>query len=110
VKKYQKMLIHQKEVSDLHSCAYNNWYEDFRKNCIKSHCLQVPDDVLSYLRADFFILPEECKSISGSSSSQNTKVVGEASNFDEDDEEEEKAPSFTEFSNKIKDILKELGK
>lgn len=104
------MLIHQKEISDLHSCAYNNWYEDFKKNCIKSHCLQIPDNVLNYLKADFFILPQECNPVETGNSSQNTKTVGETSNFDEDnDEEDEKAPSFTDFSNQIKDILKELG-
>ena len=102
------MLIHQKETSDLITCAYHNWYENFKKHCIKSHSLELPADVLNYLKQDFFVLPKECK-ISTSNSDQTT-TVGEASNFENDgDDDEEEPPTFPEFSNKIKRILEKLG-
>lgn len=101
------MLIHQKETSDLIACSYHNWYEDYKKHCIKSYSIEVPEDVLNYLKQDFFVLPKECKITS--TNSFETKQVGEASNF-EDDDEEETLPTFSEFSNKIKRIIDKLGK
>lgn len=105
------MLIHQKETSDLITCSYHSWYENFKKHCIKSHSLELPVDVLNYLKQDFFILPKECK-MTAMFNSEQTKAVGEASNFEnyDDDDDEEEPPTFPEFSNKIKKILDKLGK
>lgn len=107
------MLIQQKEISDLINCSYHNWYESYRKNSIKSYCLQIPADVLNYLKQDFFILPKECNLQNSIASSSNTKVIGEATNFDDDDEElddeNQECPEFTDFSNKILEILNKLG-
>lgn len=104
------MLIHQKEVSDLMSCSYHQWHENYKKHCIKSHCLQIPEDVLQYFKQELFVLPKECKIFnSGSSSSANTKTVGEASNFEDADDEEEAPPSFPEFSQRISKTIEKLG-
>lgn len=108
IQKVGKMLILQKETSDLINCSYQQWYEKFKKNCIKSHCIQIPEDVKFYLKQDLFILPKECTPVSKSS---ETKFIGEASNFAEDEEEEiDTAPAFPEFSKQISDILRKLGK
>jgi hypothetical protein len=103
------MLIHQKEISDLMTCSYHNWHENFKKHCIKSHCLPIPDNVLNYLKQDLFVLPTECK-ILHSGHSSDRKTVGEATNFDESDDEEEAPPSFPEFSQKISKTIEKLGK
>lgn len=106
------MLIHQKEVSDLMTCSYYNWHENFKKHCIKSHCLQIPENVLNYLKQDLFVLPTECKILHSGQSSQSSdrKTVGEATNFDESDDEEETPPTFPEFSQKITKTIEKLGK
>lgn len=101
------MLTRQKELSDLISCSYQSWYEDFRKNSIKSFLLQIPPEVLAYLRQDFFVLPKECKL--GGTSSEAT-FVGEETNFDEEDSTEVDAPEFPEFSKTITETLTKLGK
>lgn len=103
------MLIKQKELSDLISCSYQNWYEDYKKNCIKSHCLQIPHQVENYLKQDFFILPKECNATKSASSS-NTKTIGESSSFSDDEDDEDAAPEFKEFSDKIVKIIEKLGK
>ena len=102
-------MLKEKEFSDLLTCSYHNWHEDYKKHCIKSHCLPIPDDVLNYLKQDLFVLPKECK-VSSSSSTSETRTVGEATNFEESEEEENPAPSFPEFSEKISKIIEKLGK
>lgn len=108
-KKNFKMLTRQKEISDLINCSYQNWYEDFRKNSIKSFVLPIPQKVLEYLRQDFFILPKECAPVGSSS---GASFVGEESNFEDEDTEgaESDVPEFPEFSKEIAGTLKKLGK
>lgn len=101
------MLTRQKEISDLSNCSYHNWYETFRKHCIKSFVIPIPPNVLKYLKDEFFILPKECSPIEASSSS--SKFIGEESNFDNDDTETTEAPEFPEFSRLIKETLEVLG-
>lgn len=104
------MLIHQKEISDLLTCSYQNWHENFKKHCIKSHCLEIPENVLSYLKQDLFVLPTECKALhSDSGHSSNTATVGETTNFEDADEDEEAPPSFPEFSQRISKTIEKLG-
>lgn len=100
------MLTRQKEVSDLINCSYHNWYEDFRKNSIKSFVLPIPTEVLSYLKQDLFILPKECAPVGGSS---GASYVGEETCFDEEDTENVEAPEFKEFSKEITATIAKLG-
>lgn len=101
------MLTRQKELSDLICCSYHSWYEDFRKNCIKSIVLPIPRDVLNYLKQDLFVLPVECTPAGGSSSSSD--YVGEKTDFDDDDTEDAGAPEFREFSKVISETIEKLG-
>lgn len=101
------MLTRQKELSDLINCSYQNWYEVFRKNAIKSFVLPIPNEVLKYLKQDFFILPKECAPVIGCSSSS---FIGEETNFDDEDTEGVDVPEFPEFSKEIKETLVKLGK
>lgn len=100
------MLTRQKEISDLVCCSYQNWYESFRKNCIKSFILPIPPEVLKYYRDEFFILPKECNPVGSTSAS----FVGEETNFEDEDTESADAPEFQDFSKQITDTLKKLGK
>lgn len=100
------MLTRQKELSDLIVCSYHNWYEEFRKNCIKSFVLPIPPEVMKYLEQDFFILPKECAPVGSSS---GASFVGEESNFDDEDTEGADIPEFPVFSKSITDVLKKLG-
>lgn len=102
------MLTRQKEISDLINCSYQNWYENFKKNAIKSFVLPIPSEVLCYLKADLFILPKECALTEGCSSSAN--FVGDQTNFDDEDTEGADIPEFPEFSKEITAVLKKLGK
>lgn len=101
------MLTRQKEISDLISCSYQNWYEDFRKNSIKSFVLPIPTEVLNYLKQDLFILPKECTPVGGSSACAS--YVGEESNFDDEDTEGTDIPEFPSFSKEIIETLNKLG-
>lgn len=100
------MLTRQKEVSDLINCSYQNWYDDFRKNSIKSFVLPIPKEVLKYFRQDLFVLPKECTPARSSSSSD---FVGEKIDFDDDDTEDVEVPEFPEFSKIISETLNKLG-
>lgn len=88
-------------------CSYNYWYEDFRKNCIKSFVLPIPPDVLEYLQQDLFVLPVECTPAGGSSSS--CAFVGEKTDFGDEDTEDAGAPEFREFSKVISETIEKLG-
>lgn len=101
------MLTRQKELSDLITCSYQNWYEDFRKNSLKSFVLPIPTEVLNYLKQDFFILPKECTEVGGTSTAS---FVGEKINFDDEDTERTESPEFPKFSKEITDTLRKLGK
>jgi predicted RNA methylase len=100
------MLTRHKEINELIVCSYHNWYEDFKKNCIKSYVLPIPEDVLKYLKDEFFILPRECLQ---NATVSNVKFVGEESNFDDEDTETTEVPEFTEFSKQIQETLNGLG-
>lgn len=101
------MLTRQKERSDLINCSYHNWYENFRKNAIKSFVLPIPGEVLKYLKDDFFVLPKECTPAGGSSA--GASYVGEETNFDDEDTEGVDVPEFPAFSKEISATLKKLG-
>ena len=43
------------DISDLlKPCSFQNWYDLFKKNSIRSICLPLPEDVLDYLKKDIF--------------------------------------------------------
>lgn len=82
-------------------CSFDNWYGDFKKISIKSHYIDIPPDVLQYLRDDIIVLPKECQ----------TRVEANqlGDNFQEDDTEESVTPEFPSFSQLISEKLAQLG-
>lgn len=82
-------------------CSFDRWYSDFKKISIKSHCIDIPPDVLQYLRDDIIVLPKECQ----------TRVAPShlGDDFQDEDTEEIPPPEFPEFSRNISDKLALLG-
>jgi D123 len=71
--------------------------------------LPIPNEVLKYLKEDFFILPKECAPTGGSSA--GASYIGEETNFDDDEDTEGvEIPEFPEFSKQINSTLNKLGK
>lgn len=104
----------------LETCSLRNWHTDYEKICVQTITLRIPPDVLAYLRADFFILPQECTpaaavandTIAGyDNNPPDTTAVESADSTDdeEDDSARVVAPSLAAFSRQISDAIAELG-
>lgn len=82
-------------------CSFDNWYGDFKKISITSHYIEIPLDVLQYLRDDIIVLPKECQT------RVETNQLGE--DYQEDDTQETITPEFPNFSQLISEKLALLG-
>lgn len=47
-------------AAQYHACSIENWYEDFQDVTLRTNIVKIPQNVLSYFRADEMILPSEC--------------------------------------------------
>lgn len=91
-------------------CMFVNWYEQLKKNTIKSYVIPIPDDVLAYLRQDLVILPKECSQLHSSEDTKTKHFNSYDDQFSDDDEaEDEDLPEFPEFSKKLADAIEKLG-
>ncbi len=88
------------------ACSFPEWYEAFSKVTFPSVVLDLPEEVLSYLRSrESLVLPKECDGDWGGGQD------GEATAWPEADEEEEEAevPSFPDFSDRLREAFSSLG-
>lgn len=83
------------------ACSFDNWYADFKKISIKSHCIDITAEVLQYLRDDMIVLPKECQT------RVESNQLGE--DFLQEDTAETVAPEFPQFSRLISEKLAVLG-
>lgn len=88
-----------------------NWYDQLRKNTIKSYIIPIPDDVLAYLRQDLVILPKECSNLSSSETNKVKHFNSYDDHFSDDDDEDDDAdlPTFPDFSRKLAEAIEKLG-
>lgn len=45
----------------LKNFSFAEWYKDFKKISIRSHIVQIPENVLEYLKDEMIVLPKECQ-------------------------------------------------
>lgn len=88
------------------ACMLVNWYDQLKKNTIKSYIIPIPDDVLAYLRQDMVILPKECSILH---TSETNKISSYDDQFSDDEDEEADLPEFPDFSKKLADTIEKLG-
>lgn len=106
------------------ACSLASWRPAFEKISIRTVSLAIPDDVLDYLRADFFILPQECgpatSDTDGEAAAFETDVAcddaaGPAADSDDDDEADDgdthsaEPPTFPAFSALVRQAIADLG-
>lgn len=104
---FLKMLERSVELKELEHCSFVNWYELFEKISVKSYPLKIPENVLKYLKDELVVLPKECENESANSKPDPEDIVGEETNFDEEDTEQiEEIPEFPEFSKEMMKIVK----
>lgn len=87
------------------NCMFSKWYEDFRSVTIKSHVIDLPDEVVKYLLSDGLVLPHgETKGFCSDLYSDNEDDVdwdSEAKTVEE--------PNFDNLNAKIRDCILDLG-
>lgn len=103
------------------ACSLASWRPVFEKISIRTVSLAIPDDVLDYLRADFFILPQECgpahSDADGEAAAFETDVLsngaaGIATDSDGDDDSDThntEPPTFPAFSALVRQAIEDLG-
>uniref|UniRef100_A0A336LZQ5 CSON005131 protein n=1 Tax=Culicoides sonorensis TaxID=179676 RepID=A0A336LZQ5_CULSO len=95
------MLERVKQLN-LKNFSFPEWYKDFKKISIRSHIVQIPENVLEYLRDEMIVLPKECQE-----NENSTKNIGD--DYLDEDTEETETPEFPEFSKQLQDKLKILN-
>lgn len=106
------------------ACSVANWQPLFEKISIPTISLAIPNDVISYLRADFFILPAECSgpddTFSGfdgddgretcdDDGTTNEAGASGSNSEDADDSDQTEPPTFPEFSELVRQAIADLG-
>lgn len=95
--------------------SLSNWQPRFEKISIPTISLPIPDDVLQYLRTDFFVLPKECDD----QDQDDTDAFGDSSEAayqaadddydDEDDATDLEPPTFPAFSDAMRAAIATHG-
>lgn len=85
-------------------CSFASWYLQFRKDSLNATILNIPEEVLTYLEQDAFILPAEATS----SVMQNTEWLDGSPVIDEQHSLDFQ-PTFPEFSKRIQDTIDEYN-
>lgn len=101
------------------ACSFPAWYPDFAKVTFKSVTVDIPDDVLEYLRSrESLVLPKECSREWGTAGPRPDDDGDEDGGEEEgtsgwSDEEgggdEEEAPSFPAFAAAVREAIGALG-
>lgn len=104
---------------ELHQCALPSWYSKFEKITIPTRFIQIPNNILQYLKDEIIVLPKECYTNLNTSDSvifntisnisQQQQISDDNNSSDDDDDNELIIPEFPEFSNKIKEIIDNLS-
>lgn len=81
--------------------SFPEWYKDFKKISIRSHIVNIPDNVLEYLKDEMIVLPKECEP------TNTTNDLGD--DYLDEDTEETVPPEFPEFSKELQEKLKVLN-
>lgn len=102
------MLLQNIELEQV-ACMLVNWYDQFKKNTIKSYIIPIPEDVIIYLRQDLVILPKECSNTTSSTDTKTKHFNSYDDQFSDEDEDDEILPEFPEFSKTITDSIEKLG-
>lgn len=104
-----------KNLSEKNFFNFEFWNKLFKQNSIESIEIEIPKNVLNYLRDDIIILPKECNQNDDTENDEfecepnfNADDYDDDDNSDSDDESIE-IPEFPEFSNRILNGIKELG-
>jgi len=96
-------------ANDVICCNFENWYSKLKKHSIKSICLPLPPEVLSYLHAEgTLVLPSE-----GPRQAADT-ASGDAESSDEEDWSDceaaaAQAPQLGQFSAAVRGAIERLG-
>jgi len=96
--------------SEVLSCALPQWYENFAKVTFDTRVLDLPDDVLAYLRGrGSVVLPVECESERWTPKKRNDNDEEEEDWEEEQEDEEEPQPSFPDFCQRLREAIMDLG-
>ncbi|CAH1783543.1 unnamed protein product [Owenia fusiformis] len=93
------------KIQNVQNCTFSKWYTTFKDVTIKSRILPIPDDFLEYLLADGVVLPEGASPNCPGNDSDNDNTENEMTDWDKD-VPECKAPTFPEFEEAIRSIIK----
>lgn len=92
-------------IEQILNCMFSKWYEEFRSVTIKSHVIDLPDEVVKYLLSDGLVLPHgETNGLCGDLYSDSDDEVdwdSEAKTVEE--------PNFDPVNAKIRDCILDLG-
>ncbi|XP_003701549.2 translation initiation factor eIF2 assembly protein isoform X2 [Megachile rotundata] len=85
-------------------CSFASWYPQFRKDSLNATIFNIPEEVLTYLEHDAFILPVEATN----SALQNTEWL-DGSPIEDEQHSLDFQPTFPEFSKRIQDTIDEYN-
>ncbi|CAH8494553.1 unnamed protein product [Schistosoma turkestanicum] len=95
------------KITDVEQCAFNSWYHTFESYTQESIFINLPDDLITSLTNEQFILPKSAKQTNGDLSDLNDDDIW-PDDSDTDDNKRER-PEFPHFESQLKNIIRKLG-
>jgi len=96
------------EFNDRTACSFDNWYPQFKNDSIPAVVVDLPEDVLQYLKADGVVIPIEAL-VKKKPSSYVDDITFKDWDSDGELDDETPPPTFPEFSRNLREIVSKLG-
>ena len=100
-------------IDDVEACSFNKWYSCFTKVTFPSKIINLPEEVVRYLKSDNgIVLPLECDSDKENQDEHDEwGDEPESDNHDKDDANDEvlERPSFPDFAKDVRAAITDLG-
>lgn len=94
--------------SHILNCSFHSWYSKYKSITPKARLISLPDQFISYLRADGIVLPHEPSGSQQWSDNDSGIFSGAEGDFNEDDEDEDPAIEWRDTHNIIRNTITEL--
>ncbi|KAH9282896.1 Cell division cycle -like protein [Echinococcus granulosus] len=93
---------------DVLACSFESWYPRFKKYTIKSFIMDLPDEILDYIKNAPLVSPKNAHSIKAERDGFSDDSDDDSWSNEDGSDDELEAPSFPDFEAKVNEIIASL--